>query len=787
MMQNLFRRHWRYWLSGILALLAVTGIVIELRNAPAELGTEKLTVALPQYRTQLQQRLDFMHRVRAGSSSEIERARRYAALLDRQMAVLHFKLEITPDNNVLGVALDTMRIMDLKNQLDEYVALLRKLADYYAVSRSEGRSIDALFNELETMPLSEADRAAVEACRRDIAAVEAEAAAGVAVLSPFLTMSGEFEKRLSVLDDYGEKRRSDSFEKYFFKSGENFTELIRYGGVALHFWGQRLGATLRSLLPTGGVIWLYLIGLLLLIEIPLLLAGRWMIYPMLRQHIPHDEGYSASRVLPCGFALLGAGVALMLAERLVGAGPGMLFDQCGVFLAYLGCLLPALAFRVPRRNLINCLRLYLPQIVLTLVAKALYCLLIPYEPLVQLLPGICLAGVIWLVWELRKNHYPILDTVFGYVTLVIYLMAGYCAFFGLPFMGFTLLLLWFSRLVQFMTVLALTEIAIRSIQAHPERNHWNNVLRSLWIPGLWMSMVWNLVMNLSSTYHLSDWMDFLRAPLPLPKEICSFSAVDVWRMVIAFFITRFIIDFGKALVRNIYREQAEYGKIPSLLTLGSYSVWTVYVLLVLVTLQVNASSILVVLGGFSMGLGFAMREVLENFVAGIILLVGQHVRPGDIIEFDGIMGTVRSVNFRATVVDSWDGSVITLPNTRVIGKDFRNWTRNNQLMRRSVVVGVAYGSDLELVRRTLLEVAARVPEIRQYPLPRAFCSDFAASSVEFTVWIWVEAKVYPYIASQYREQVLAAFRELGIEIPFDQLDVKITGRVAAPSAVLPKS
>ena len=213
--------------------------------------------------------------------------------------------------------------------------------------------------------------------------------------------------------------------------------------------------------------------------------------------------------------------------------------------------------------------------------------------------------------------------------------------------------------------------------------------------------------------------------------------------------------------------------MPSFVTLGTYLAWAFYVLFVMLLIRINYSSILVVLGGLSMGIGFAMKEVLENFISGIILLVGQQVRPGDVIEFDGIFGKIKTVSFRATVVETWDGSVITLPNTRVLSKDFRNWTRNNTLMRRDIVIGVSYDSDLKQVRDILLEAAGEIKMIQPYPAPEVLCSEFAASSVNFTVRVWLPALLCTEVCSQYREKVFALFRERGVSIPFDQLDVNL--------------
>ena len=107
-----------------------------------------------------------------------------------------------------------------------------------------------------------------------------------------------------------------------------------------------------------------------------------------------------------------------------------------------------------------------------------------------------------------------------------------------------------------------------------------------------------------------------------------------------------------------------------------------------------------------MGIGFAFKEVLENFISGLIILIGQQVRPGDTIEFDGIWAKVTKVSIRATVVESADGAILTFPNSQILTKNFRNWTSNNDYLRRDIKVGVSYGMDVAEVKRLLLETAA---------------------------------------------------------------------------------
>ena len=140
---------------------------------------------------------------------------------------------------------------------------------------------------------------------------------------------------------------------------------------------------------------------------------------------------------------------------------------------------------------------------------------------------------------------------------------------------------------------------------------------------------------------------------------------------------------------------------------------------------------------------------------------------------NGIWAKVMSVNIRNTEVQTFDNAKIFLPNSTLIANQVTNWThRNDVRIRRDVLVGVAYGSDVQLVKKLLLEAAKENPAVLSSPEPWVIFNDFGASSLDFILRFWVRHVDFALSSSSdIREAIDAKFREHGVEIPFPQMDV----------------
>lgn len=196
------------------------------------------------------------------------------------------------------------------------------------------------------------------------------------------------------------------------------------------------------------------------------------------------------------------------------------------------------------------------------------------------------------------------------------------------------------------------------------------------------------------------------------------------------------------------------------------------------TIGLNLSALFAAGAVFAVGIGFAMRNIAENFVSGLILLGERTIKPGDILEVEGQFVRIEKMGIRSTIARTLDDESIIVPNTTLVQSSVKNFTLRDSIYRVRAVVGVTYGSDMALVRATLESVAAELPGRFPGEDPVVLMSEFADSAVVFEVSIWIDD---PWrtrrTRSQLHEAIWWAFQEQGITIAFPQVDVHLDAEV----------
>lgn len=258
----------------------------------------------------------------------------------------------------------------------------------------------------------------------------------------------------------------------------------------------------------------------------------------------------------------------------------------------------------------------------------------------------------------------------------------------------------------------------------------------------------------------------------------SFTLGRVALILTGFFLTRSALSAVRSLIRDLPRMRPgiDLGVRDVLDTTSRYVLWGAYALISLFLLGFSFTSLTVVAGGLSVGIGFGLQNIVNNFVAGLILLFGRSIQSGDTIQLDGIWGEVSKVNIRNTMVRTFDNAILFVPNSDLIAGKLINWSHRDPTVRREVVVGVAYGSNTEQVRDIMLEVAKAHPLVLAHPEPFVQFLNFGESSLDFKLFFWVgTVSVGMSTMSDIRFALDRRFREAGIEIPFPQRDVHIVG------------
>ncbi len=228
------------------------------------------------------------------------------------------------------------------------------------------------------------------------------------------------------------------------------------------------------------------------------------------------------------------------------------------------------------------------------------------------------------------------------------------------------------------------------------------------------------------------------------------------------------------------------GNLHAARRLVHYAVMLVALAIALETVGLSLNALFAAGAIFAIGIGFAMQNISQNFVSGMILLFERTIKPGDILEVEGVVVRVEALGMRATLVRTRSDEEMIVPNSVLVQSTIKNYTLHDSMYRLRASVGVSYGSDMRLVR-SILEAAAAAFEPRmQSKPPVILLTGFGDSSVNFDVSVWTDDpwRAGPLLSS-FHEAIWWALIDAKITIPFPQRDVHLAPAIGAGSADVP--
>lgn len=277
---------------------------------------------------------------------------------------------------------------------------------------------------------------------------------------------------------------------------------------------------------------------------------------------------------------------------------------------------------------------------------------------------------------------------------------------------------------------------------------------------------------------ITDIWDSIRAALEFKLIELGEHSISIYNIVVVVFILLLFRALVKGLERLIKSKVAKKswignGKEHAIIQIGKYIIYVVGFVIALEAIGLNTSTLIISSSALFVGLGFGLQEAFKDLISGIILLFEGDVLIGDVIEMDnGIVGVVKKINLRTSKVRTRDGIIMIVPNSQLINERVINWSNSNKLTRFHVEVGVAYGSEVELVEKLLLDAASQLKEISNHTKPFVRFIDFGDSSLDFEIHFWTE-EVWRIedAKSRLRFTIDKKFRENGVTIPFPQRDL----------------
>ncbi len=483
----------------------------------------------------------------------------------------------------------------------------------------------------------------------------------------------------------------------------------------------------------------------------------------------------------------------------------------------LAAIFTSLIIRVDEDSVRKGIGLYLPTLLMCLIIISFRIAFIPNSLINIIFPPILLVFTVFQGLSLKhfRKALPQSDMVFGWVSLLVMVVTTVIAFYGYVLLGVQLLIWWFFQLTLLQTVSAVYDILsiyyekhirntkLRYIEEHPDMPHrsdedmiavtWPHafIKQALLPVAIVVSIPLSIYMA-SGVFDLTGvFKEYFLYPFLNVEGYISLSFYKIVTVLGLYFIFSFLNYFMKAWYRQYkIRSILKHSSVKVLnenqvnFTLAANVIgiilWGVYVISLFIILKIPTTAIKVIGAGLATGLGFAMKDILNNFFYGVQLMSGR-LRVGDYVECDGIRGKVDSITYQTTQIVAGDGSVMAFPNSTLFNKNFKNLTKNHSYELLSFPVGVKYGVDVADVRRIIIDALLPLQKKDKYGrdiLDPKFgvqirFQDFGDNSVNLSVVQFVSVEEKFTYASRAKEAIYNALNEHGIEIPFPQRDLYI--------------
>lgn len=321
-----------------------------------------------------------------------------------------------------------------------------------------------------------------------------------------------------------------------------------------------------------------------------------------------------------------------------------------------------------------------------------------------------------------------------------------------------------SNLIKITASLVTAWGVIRLTSSVIESPFWSRLIAIL----LWVLAALNIVGWLTPAITIMD-----KAAINIGDF--KLSLLLVFKSLLAFAILLWAVGLLSGVMERSFNKAT--GLTPSqqvlFFKLSNISLYVLAVIIGLNLVGLDLTTLTVFSGALGLGIGFGLQKIVSNLLSGIILLLDKSVKPGDVIVVGGTYGWVNSLGARCVSVLTRDGKEYLIPNENLILQEVENWSYSNNRVRLRIPIGVAYLSDIALVKKLLLQAVDENPRILKIPKPNCLITGFGDNSIdhELRAWITDPAEGVANVTSEIYYRVWELFQEHGVEIPFPQRDV----------------
>ncbi|MBO4316563.1 MAG: mechanosensitive ion channel [Prevotella sp.] len=651
---------------------------------------------------------------------------------------------------------------------------------------------DSLINNLNNMPkmmLSNKAKIDRNVCLTLAVNIRRTLKANSDQLSEYIQYYQNTEDHLRYLHDYANKRYDEIQTSIFRNGGDNYLKILSHFGSKLQMTSDVVSDKYK---PMGRIrsqwdikVIAFLFEMIIICACAAFLLNM-LVYRFIVSRLKQPEWLKNKHkcvVLTTTVVTLALILGIM---RLIFQEQNFIIMASGLLVEYawlLGVILISLLIRLNDSQIWNALKVYSPLLLIGFLVISFRIVLIPNDLVNLFFPPILLICAVWQ-WVVIKRHngkIPRSDVFYSYVSLAVFLASVVCSWIGYTLLSVQLLIWWIMQLTCILTITCISDYLKawnqrKNFTSKPITKTWFfNLIYHVVLPVL---AVFSIVISIywaADVFNLGDTTQMIFRKRFIDSKNFSVSIFSISQVVTLWFVFSYINKtlqaFAKLHFDRIDKNSSSSRSIMAKNVI-QLLVWGTWLLISLGILHVNNTWLVVVSGGLSTGVGFAMKDIIENIYYGISLMAGR-VKVGDYIYCDGTRGRVSSINFTSTLLEAVDGSVIAFQNSQLFTKNYKNLTKNHGFELHILEVGVAYGTNIKQCKKVLIDALKKLDFLQKGKEPNIVLKSFDDSAINLKILVWVPVLTQYIDDGSVLECVYETLQENNIEIPFPQRDIHI--------------
>ncbi len=687
-------------------------------------------------------------------------------------------------------------------QYKEFEKHLIPFTNYVEKCNGEVSRIDSLIQSLKSMPVMMLDeRAKID---RNVCLALAVNTRRMVVeernqLNEYITYYKMTEQRLKNLNDYANTKYQDIQNSIFVNGGDNYFTILSSFGNYLAETKESVGEKynayegVKSQWDSRWIIGLFMAiiiyGFIAIILNQILV--RWLATKLIRKGMLSSVGEWFMSKRTCiilastsiTFAVILGFVQAFAKQNFISMASSLLVQ----FAWLMTVIIVSTLLRVRAEQTIKTLYLYLPLLVNGFIVISFRVVLIPNSLVNIIFPPILFCCCLWQWIVLKKvKGVDRSDKGYAYFSQFVFIVSLICSCIGYTLLSVQILIWWIMQLTCILTITCMRDwykgySHEKKLKEKPITDTWHHAV-IYWVL-LPTCAVFSIVLSLywaADVFNLSDltWSLFTKNFIDTDNFKASIYGIAL--VATLWFVANYANHTAKAFIKLWLEEHDRSNAAQRFMMVKNVLqvvVWGVWFLISMSIFHISNTWLVVISGGLSTGIGFASKDILENIYYGISLMMGR-IKIGDLIVCDGIRGTVASISYTSTMINTIDGSVIAFQNSQLFTKNYKNMTRNHGYELHILDVGVAYGTKVEDAKKVIIDAVMQLDCINKKRGVNVVLKELGDSALVLKVLVWVNVFTQFGDDGYILEAIYNTLNEHNIEIPFPQTDVHIKEAIA---------